>query len=505
LQISQQEFIGAFATAIDTILSPWSIVLIFLATLLGMVMGFLPGLGGPTTLALLIPVTFEMDPLVAFMVLTAATGGVNFGGSITAILFNTPGTAPNAATLIDGYPMNRDGRAGEAISAAATSSAIGAFVGVGVLILIIPVVVQFLLLFGTAEIFWLGIWGLSVVAIIVRGNYVSGLVSAGLGILIALHGINSMTTTIRWDYGFTFMQDGFKLVPAIIGLFAIGEMVKLMGEGTKLSKTTTKIAGSKLKGIKSVFKNKALFFRSAVIGVIIGMIPGVGGTAANYIAYFQALKTTKDNENFGKGDVRGVIASESSNDAKDGGSLLPTLGFGIPGSATTAVLLGAFLLHGMVPGPLLMQQNLDVVAMIIVTLVISNVITSVTGILATDFFVKITKIDITVLAPIIILVAFFGSYALQNNIYNIVITLVFGFVGYGFIKMQIPRVPLILAMILTPIIESNYFRGLQISSGSFGIFFESWVSRILITLVLLSLFLPYLKILASRAVREVSL
>jgi putative tricarboxylic transport membrane protein len=152
-----------------------------------------------------------------------------------------------------------------------------------------------------------------------------------------------------------------------------------------------------------------------------------------------------------------------------------------------------------------MQQNLDVVAMIIVTLVISNVITSVTGILATDFFVKITKIDITVLAPIIILVAFFGSYALQNNIYNIVITLVFGFVGYGFIKMQIPRVPLILAMILTPIIESNYFRGLQISSGSFGIFFESWVSRILITLVLLSLFLPYLKILASRAVREVSL
>ena len=491
------EIVQAFTTAFQTIMTPTNITLLLLATLLGVVMGMLPGLGGTITIALLIPLTFGMDPLVAFMILVAANGGTGQGGALTAILINTPGKAPNAATILDGYPMAKQGRAGEAIGASATSSALGAVLGLTVLVLSLPVMLQIVLLFGAPEIFWLGVWGLTLLAIIVSGSMVAGLISGGFGLLFAMHGVHQMTALARWTYGFTFMLSGFTLVPALIGLFAVAEMINLISESEQIAETdatgTVKLSGGRFKGIKAVLKQKWIFVRSALLGTFIGVIPGVGGTAANYIAYFQAAQTSKDSDSFGTGDIRGVIASESSNDGKEGGAYIPTLGFGVPGSSSMAVLLGAFLLHGITPGPLLMQNHLDVVAIVVLSALFSNIASSMFTLIMANHLTRITEIDIRYIAPLVLGVAFFGAYALGNNPFNLFITLFFGLLGYLMIKVDMSRVPMVLGLVLGPIVESYFFRSLQISANDYGIFIQSPISVFLILLVIISLFLPYIK------------
>lgn len=495
------DFGGALIAAVGSLADPVSLLFIFVGAMFGMFMGMIPGLGGVTAIALLIPVTFGMDPVLAFMMLAGVKGGEAYGGSITAILLNVPGTGPNAATIIDGYPMSRNGEAGRALGASATASAFGAFFGILVLILSVPIILQIVLLFGPAEIFWLGVWGLTVIALVVGDDVIKGILSASLGLVFAVHGRNLITGTSRWTYDVSFMLDGFKLVPALIGVFALAEMVKLIAEGGTISQTDEdiEIGDDITKGVKDVFQNKGIFFRSALIGTIIGTVPGIGGTAANYIAYFQAVQTASDSERFGTGDVRGVIASEASNDAKDGGALIPTLAFGIPGSASMAVLLGAFVVHGMTPGPLLFQNNIDIIAVIIVALFVSNVMTSTIGLLLIGKLALVTKIDIRTLAPIVIIVAFFGAFAVNNVVFDLFIALLFGVIGYLMIAIDMPRVPMVLALVIGPIVESNLFRSLQLSRGSLDIFYESNISLFLILLTVVSLTLPYLRTKISLA------
>lgn len=491
----QAGILDAFAIGFGTVSQPMNLFLIFLAVIFGLIMGAVPGLGGVVTIALLIPFTFGMEPVVAFMTMAAALGGTNFGGSITAILLNTPGQAPNAATLIDGYPMSRDGRAGEAIGASATASALGAFFGTALFIASIPVLLELILLFGTPEVFWLAMWGLTVIAVVVKGNVALGLASASFGVLVSLHGMNSTTATIRWDYGFVFMQDGFPLVPVLIGLFPLAEMVKIVSQGGTIAQddSSASVQGGQWKGVKAVFEHKWVFLRSAIIGAVIGVIPGVGGSAANYIAYFQAVQTASDPDAFGTGDVRGVIAPEASNDAKDGTGFLPTLGLGVPGSASMAVLLGAFVLHGITPGPFLFQENLPIVTTIILALLISNLLTSLIGLGAADYIVKITRTDVRLIAPVVLALSFFGTYALGNNVYHLFIALFFGFMGYAMIKVNMSRVPMILGVVLGPLVETNFFRALRISGGSYSIFYESTVSIALILLTIASLCIPIVR------------
>lgn len=484
----------AFQISIQTVTDPLNFALIVVGVLFGMILGILPGLGGTVALALLIPITFGMDPLIAFMLLTAALAGTNFGGSITSILINTPGSSPNAATLLDGYPMSRDGRAGEAIGASATASALGAFFGIAILTASIPIMISIILLFTPPEVFWLGLWGLTVIAVVVKGSIISGLISAAFGVIYSLHGMNQMTATVRWDYGLVFMQDGIPLVPALIGLFAVAEMIKLVSEGGTIAKDGgTEVKGSQWDGVKAVFKHRWLFTRSAFVGAVTGVIPGVGGAAANYLAYFQAVQTSSDPQEYGTGDVRGVIAPEASNDAKDGTGFLPTLGLGVPGSASMAVLLGAFVLHGITPGPLLFQNNLDLVTTIILALLIGNILTSLIGLAFADKLRVVTQVDTRLLAPVVLAVAFFGTYALNNNIYYVFITLLFGILGFFMQKANMSRVPMILGLVLGGIIEQNFFRSLQISGGDYGIFVRSPLAIILMLLVLGSLLLPWIR------------
>lgn len=487
--------LNAVLAGFDVIAQPVNFVLLVLATILGVVVGMLPGLGGVILLGLLIPLTFGLEPVVAFMVLAAANGGTSQGGALTAILINTPGKAPNAATILDGYPLARQGRAGEAIGVSATASALGAILGISVLLLSIPVLLQIVLLFGSPEVFWLGIWGLTILSVVVRGSVVTGLLSGAMGLFISMHGVNSLSATTRWTYGLTNLLDGVGLVPALIGLFAVAEMIKLVSEGGQIAKEaeSVTVTGGRIRGIKAVFEHWWVFLRAAFIGLIIGIIPGVGGVTANFVAYFQAAQSVPDNENFGKGDIRGVIASEASNDAKEGGAYIPTLAFGVPGSASMAVLFGAFLLHGITPGPLLIQQHLDIVAIIVLAALVSNVLSSVFTLAIAEELTKVTRIDITYLAPAVLGIALYASYALANNLFNMYVTMFFGILGFLMMKGNMSRIPMILAMVLGPIVEANFFRSMQISRGDPTIFVRSPLTWFLILLIVVSLLLPYLR------------
>jgi len=491
------EFFGLIEGAFITVFTPRNFFLILLAVVFGMLMGVFPGLSGHTALALLIPLTFGMEPVAAFMILTAALSGTNYGGSITAILINTPGSGPNAATILDGYPMTQNGEGARALSISAVASACGALVGVVILILSVPVLMEVLLLFGAPEIFWLGVWGLTIIAVVVRGAVITGLISACLGLLIAMHGTSTITAGDRWTYDFTFLIDGIPLIPALIGLFAIGEMLHQSTKGGSISDSELNIGKGRLQGIKDVIKHKGLFLRSAIVGTVIGVVPGVGGSAANFIAYFQARQTSSNPEKYGTGDVRGVIAPEASNDAKDGTAFLPTLGFGIPGSASMAVLLGAFILHGIIPGPLLFQNHMDIVAIIILTLIVGNILTSAIGLIFAPYLALFTRVDIYYLTPLIFSISLFAAFAIDNNIYHMYIAFLFGILGLIMISIDMSRVPLLLGMILGSIVENNFFRSLLIGDHQIGVFVRSPIAIILIVLVVVSLFLPQIRIVAN--------
>lgn len=507
--IGPSDYLSAVSDATDVIVQPTTLFFIFIATLLSLFMGVIPGLGGVVALTLLIPITFGMDPLLAFAILSAATGGANFGGSVTSILINVPGKSGCAATLLDGYPMSRDDRAEEALGASAVASALGSFGGVTITVLTIPIMVIIIGFFGQPETFWLAIWGLVVVSVIVKGNVIGGIFSAGIGVIFALHGATGYTATVRWDYGLAWMRDGMELIPILIGLFAFSEMIKLMAEGGKISTgdneglgELTSKKGTRWDGVRAVFRHKEVFIRSSFIGGIIGIIPAVGSTAANFLAYFHAVKTTENPESYGTGDVRGVIAPEASNDAKDGTSFIPTLAFGIPGSSSMAVLLSAFILHGLDPGPGFLEANLDIVAIIVIAFVMSNLITSTIGVLAADQLYKITQLDVRYLVPVVLVLAFFGAYAVDNNIYATGLAAFAGIFGYLLIKIKVSRIPLILGLVLGPIIESSFFASYRMAQGDLTIFVDSVISIFLIVLIAMSIGYPWIQYGISRLNKE---
>lgn len=479
----------AISIALNTITNPTNFGLVLLATVLGLILGVLPGLGGPIGIALLIPITFRMDGNVAIMIMAAMLGGTAFGGSISAILVNTPGDAPNAATLLDGYPMARDGRGGEAIAASAVSSGAGAIVGILLFLITIPFIRALALSFGPPQIFWLALIGLATIAVVTRGSVLKDLIAGAFGLMLSFHGLNAVTGGARFTLDTNYLLSGIPLIPLVIGLFAIAEVIKLISTGSTISKSEL-VEGGVLKGIRSVMENKWLFLRSSIIGWCIGVIPGAGGTVANFLAYIQAEQTASDSSLFGKGDIRGVIAAESANDAKDGGTMIPTLGLGIPGSASTAIILGAFVIHGITPGPLLFQENLQLVFIIVFALIISNILTSAIGLISANILVKITRVPITSIAPVVLAVALIGSFAIRTNFTDVILTVGFGLFGYVMMKYSFSRVAVIIAMVLGPIAEANFHRSLQIAHGDYAAFYSSPFSLLLILIGVLVLVSP---------------
>jgi TctA family transporter len=437
----------------------WPNILVpLLGTLLAMVFSLLPGLSGAALMALMIPLTYQWEPVPVLLLFGALVGGATFMGSATAILFNIPGTAPNAATMLDGYPMARSGKAKTALGCSAAASALGSSFGVVVLLLLIPAMAVLVTLFGPAENLMLAIWGLAMIVTVIRGSVVKGLVMAGFGLMLSFVGFDPRTSELRYTLDTLYLQDGMSLVPIFLGTFAVAEVIDLMSTGRSTISGSTRLeqlSGSALEGVRSVFRHFGLFLRSSIIGTVVGVIPGVGGTAAAFVAYGEAARSAGARGDFGRGDIRGVIAPEAANDAKDGGALLPALAFGIPGSAGTAVLIGVLALHGIRPGEDLMTSQLPLAFVLIWSLFLSNWLTSLVGLSLVSPLSRLTVVPISrVVLPILILAAA-GAFAFRGRISDLWLTFAFGLVGYGMKKYAWPRVAFIIALVLGPMFELN--------------------------------------------------
>ncbi len=426
-----------------------------------MLVSAMPGVSGLTLMALAIPLTLDWEPVPVLLLFGALVGGATFMGSVTAILLNIPGKASNAATLLDGYPMACQGKAKTAIACSALSSALGSSFGVVVLILLLPFMHRAILILGPAELLLLVVWGLTMVAAARGRSLLKSLVLSGLGLLVSFVGFDPRTAESRFTLGAASLHDGLSFVPVFLGIFAVAEMIHQLVQGRNTISGETrieKLSGSIGEGFSAVFRNFGLFLRCSTIGTVVGMIPGVGGTVAGFVAYGHAVRSAgSERERFGKGDIRGVLAPETANDAKDAGALLPTLAFGIPGGAGTALLLGALTLHGLVPGKELLSTQLSLVFVLIWSLFLSNWITSIVGIACAQPVSRITLVGIDRLAPIVLSFACLGAFAYRSRVSDIFVAFGFGVFGYYLKKFGWPRIAFVIALVLGPLFEGYLF------------------------------------------------
>ncbi len=487
----------SFIPALIEIFSFPTVWFLLLGSMLGLLFGLLPGLGGSQVLALLLPITFGMDPSHSIVLLIGAMGATAIGGSLTAILLNTPGTAVNAATTFDGFPLTQQGKAGMAIGAAVTSSVLGAIFGAIILTIIVPLGRHIVLAFSYPEYFMMAVMGLAMIVVLSQGSLWKGIIAGGLGLMLSFIGYDPVTGGTRFTFGTDYLWDGIKLVPALIGLFAISEAISLFIKKGSISnvRVNTSLKGV-FSGIIAVFRYFPLFIRSSIIGTLIGMIPGVGGAVANFLAYGQAATLAKDSENFGKGDIRGVIAPESANNAKDGGALVPTLIFGIPGSLEMAVLLGALVIHGIQPGPRLILDNSNIVILLIYTLVLSNIIVGIIAILAATQLTRITAIKTSIIAPIVMILALIGSFATEGLFLDVIVALIFGAIGFAMQHFGYSRVALVIALVLGGMMQSSFHQ--TIDALGVGGFFNRPISLTLIIITVIMIALPYINKIRKR-------
>jgi putative tricarboxylic transport membrane protein len=483
----------ALGTASLHFLSIKSLTYLAMGTCIGLLFGAIPGLGGTTALALIIPLTFGMEQSDAIMLMGGSMAATSTGGSVSAILLNTPGIAPNAATTFDGFPLAQQGRAGEAIGAGATASALGGLIGVFTLILVIPIAKAIVLLFGPPELFLLAIFGLCAIAVSTGDRILQALIAAVFGFVCAFVGFDYISGIIRYTYEVEALYDGIKLVPALIGLFAISQMIDLVVKGGSIAgkdALNVKIQGVS-SGVKSVFRNWTTMLTGSAIGTFIGAVPGVGGTVAAFLSYStQVQRDANPDVPYGKGNIKGVIAPESANNAKDGGSLIPTLAFGIPGSAETAVFLGAMILHGLEPGPTLLQEHTDEIYTLILSLTVACVFATLIVLALAKPMAYLTLVDAHVLAPMVTVVALVGAYALNGEFGDVIVALAFGIIGYLMIRFQYPRITFTIALVLGEVTERSFFQTMGVSDGNWAVFITGAPAISLIALIILTLLIP---------------
>lgn len=463
---------------------------LFIGILVGLIFGVIPGLAGSAAMALLIPFTYSLPPEVGVLILVGALGSATIGGGITSVLINVPGTPNNLSTCFDGYPLAKKGRAGYAISLASWSSFWGSILGTAVLLILFPFLRTILLAFGPPEWFFLAVFGLTAIASVSEGSIYKGLITGLLGIMLGFHGLNPVTGGSRYIFGINYLLDGLPLVPVLMGMFAISEMIKIGKTGGCIAEAGIVVRGGGMEGFVDVIKHWWLVIRSAAIGVIIGAIPGIGGSVSNFLAYVHARQTSKHPETFGQGNPEGVIASEVANNSKDGGALIPTLALGIPGSPTTAVLMAGILIHGITPGRELMTEGLPVVFTIIVGYCIAVLFSALIAIVAAPMLAKITAAPGSVVVVCVVILCTAGAYAMNSRFGDIIVVFIFGLLGYVMSLLDFPRVPLIIGLLLGPLAEQSFHLSLQISGNSFKIFFTRPISFLLLLLTILMLAKP---------------
>lgn len=445
----------------------------------GIATGAIPGLTSTMATALLVPFSFFMPPILGLPFLMGLHKGVLFGGAIPAILVNTPGTPAAAATCLDGYPLAQKGEARSAIQMALYSSTLGDTFSDFCLILMAYPLAMVALMFGPAEFFALLVMGLSIIATVTGDSAIKGLLAAVIGVLIGLVGLDEITGAERFTFGILNLEVGIGIVPLFIGLFAVSEV--LIQAGRSAAEMSTPPEGAHLKGGRSlpfaeVWRSRRTIFRSALIGTVVGAIPATGATIASFVGYGAAKRASKAPEEFGKGAYEGIAASEAANSAVSGADLIPTITLGIPGSATTAILMGAFIAQGLRPGPMLFQEHAPVIYAIFTLLLLANPIVLLEGWLLTDLFARLVTVRRSILFPSVFFLCIVGSYAWHNDLADVRLALIAGVFAYGLRKLNYPMAPLVIAFIITPIAEKSMKQALLLSHGDALVFLTRPIS-----------------------------
>jgi putative tricarboxylic transport membrane protein len=481
-----------FLEAFRLVFEPSVLLYIVLGVASGICIGCLPGLTTTMGVALVLPLTFGMDATHSILLLIGVYVGAVYGGSISAILLNTPGTPASAATALDGYKMASKGEAGRALGISTSSSFIGGMISCVYLMLISPILAKFALKFSAPEFFMLAFFGLCIISSISGKSMMKGLLSGALGILLATIGIDNITGTMRFTFHNMNLFSGINFIPVMIGLFAMSQAfvgVEEIMQKPAITKAVTHVF-PKRSDWGMILKNGVIY---GTLGSLVGCIPGVGADIASFIAYGQAKSFSKHPELFGTGLPEAIAAPEAANNGVTGGALIPMLTLGVPGDAVAAIMIGALTVQGLQPGPLLFQNNGPIVYALFIGCFIANICMFVLGLNSVRFFTKVLSVPKAILVPTIFLLCFVGSYALANNIFDVIVMLFFGIVGYFLQKVEVSSSPAILGLILGPMAESNFRRALLMSKGDFGTFLSTGICWFFFIMILISLVLPFLQ------------
>ena len=472
-------------TGFQVALTPTNLLYCFIGCFLGTLIGVLPGIGPAAGIAILIPITSGLGPTTALIMLAGIYYGAMYGGSTTAILINLPGEAGSVATVLDGYQMARKGRAGPALGISAISSFVAGTLSVIGLMLLAPPLASAALAFGPPEIFFVMVLGMTIVMSVSGESMIKGLMTGCFGLFIATIGLDSQTGATRFTFGNWTLAAGFDVISVVVGLFGIAEILStpIRSEAPVFQ---TKL-GSVLPTMQELKACVPTFGRCTLIGFLVGVLPGGNSAIASFMAYDVEKKMSKHPERFGQGAIEGVAAPEGANNSVTGGSMVPMLTLGVPVSAAMAILMGAMMIHGLRPGPLLFEQNPNFVWGLIASMYVGNVILLVLNLPLVGFWASMLKIPYPILAPIVLVCCFIGAYTIRNSLFDVWVAVAFGFIGYAMRKGRYPVAPVVLGLILAPMMEDALRQSLSISRGNPSIFFTRPIAAVLLLLCVLSI------------------
>jgi len=464
-----------------------NVAIVFIGVVIGCIVGAIPGMTATMGVALTLPFTFYLPPVTGILLLIGVYKGGIYGGSIPAILIKTPGTPAAACTVLDGFPLTQKGQANKALHMALYSSCFADFMSNIALIFFTGFIASFALKFGPPEFFSLILFSLTIIAGVAGDSLARGLISACFGLLLATIGLDLIYGTERMIFGETELMGGVKFIPVLIGLFAIPEIID---HYTKKYEHKKRFVGLGDEGVtmgewKRCFKS---VFRGSLIGVVMGAIPGIGGAPSAFLSYSEAKRTSKVADNFGKGELEGIAAAESGNNGVCGSTMIPLLALGVPGDVITAVILGAFMIHGLRPGPILFEQNITIVYAIFMGIMLSSVYLLIVGKAGIKLFARISDVPNSFLYPIVLVLCVFGAYAVGNTMFDLVVMIVMGLVGYFMLKFHIPAAPFLIAFILGPLLEDSFRQSLQLTRGDFSIFIRNPICWTFLSMTVLSIY-----------------
>lgn len=458
---------------------------LLIGVIVGTIVGAIPGMTTPMAVALSLPFTFTLQPVTGILLLLGVYKGGIYGGSITAILINTPGTPAASCTVLDGYPLAKKGEARRALDMALYSSCIADFISNISLILFAGVLAGFALKFGSPELFTLIVFSLTIIAGVSGQQLLKGFGAAALGLILATIGLDLIFGTNRFVFGQVNLMSGLTFIPVLIGLFALPEIINFfLQRHAETAKSSLAGVGASLGDVKRSLKS---IIRGSLIGVVLGAIPGIGGAPAAFMSYSEARRNSKDPDSFGTGNIEGVAASESGNNGVAGATMIPLLALGIPGDIITAIILGAFMIHGLRPGPLMFQDNISLIYALFMGIMLSSFYLLIVGKISIRAISRIADIPRERLFPVVLVLCVFGAYAVNNTIFDVGVMFLMGIVGFIMLKLAIPAAPFLIAFILGPLLEDNFRQSLLLSKGSYGIFFSSGICLFFWGLTILSI------------------